>query len=413
MDHYSISFMPSSRLHYLFSRYLDNTATESEEAEFLQLAEKPENKAVLQTLLGRFVQEAQPVDNPSAAAEEAMLKAIFEVRPPGAAAVVKGHFRWWRQIAAAVLVLVLAGSAWFMLRQGGVGDDPAIADLPQEQRFKNDISPARQQVLITLADGSTTILDSALNGTIAKQGETNVVKQDSSISYINNNSVAVFYNTVSTGKGRVVSLKLADGTRVWLDAQSSIHFPTAFPGNERVVEIKGQAYFEVHSSTSLRTGKRVPFKVKAGEQTIEVLGTHFNVNAYYAENVRTTLLEGSVRLTQNLSRQGGNAESLILKPGQQATIDDSRLTIHDNIDPDEVMAWKNSRFQFNESSVEEIMNQLSRWYDIEVVYKDQINKAFVAKISRDMPVSKLLGLLEMTKQIKFSIEGKKIIVMKW
>ncbi len=304
--------------------------------------------------------------------------------------------RWW---AAASIILLLGAGAYFMFFNKTEKNN--LASLSQQERFKNDIAPAKQQVLLTLSDGSTKVLDTVSNGTVTLQGATQAVKTEGSIAYLKNKSTEVVFNTILTEKGRTFHLRLADGSDVWLDALSSIRFPTSFPGAERVVEVTGQVYFEVAKN------QKQPFRVKSGSQVIEVLGTHFNVNTYNQQDIQTTLLEGSVKVFSHNSTQA-------IKPGQQAKVDNNGvIKVANDIDIDEVMAWKNGRFQFNGSSVEDIMNELSRWYNIDVVYKDKITETFVADIKRDLPVSKLLALLEMTKQIKFVIEGNKVTVMRW
>jgi transmembrane sensor len=372
--------MNEQYFHDLVSKYLDGTATEQErrvvEGYYEELAGEP----------GRMFSKEE---------QTALKNEIFRSirrRIRAEAPVVS----LWRRVGVAVAVLIVLAVAGYWFWQGGSGvADPS--HLAQAQRFKNDIGPAHQGATLRLAGGQLIRLDSAANGTIAAQGRTKVLKQDTALSYVGRvGDEAVLYNTVSTGKGEEYHVELADGTRVWLDAESSIHFPTSFPGKERLVEITGQAYFEVaHNS-------RQPFRVKAGGRVIEDIGTAFNVNAYAGEPfARTTLLEGSVKV----------GEGVILKPGQQARVDGAGgITVVNAVDLDEVMAWKNGRFHFEGSSVEEIMAQLSRWYDIEVIYHDKISEKFVAKISRDEPLSRMLSLLEMTKEITFTIEGKKITV---
>jgi len=315
--------------------------------------------------------------------------------------------RWW---AAASVILVLAVGAYFMFHNRSDKNDAIVNS--QSQRFKNDILPARQQVILTLSDGSQKVLDDISNGSVTLQGTAKAIKKDGSISYTPaHEEGAVVYNTITTEKGRVFHLQLSDGTEVWLDALSSIRFPTSFPGAERVVEITGQAYFEVARNT------KQSFKVKSSGQMVEVLGTHFNINSFNSQTIQTTLLEGSLRVlsSTNPSVYDKDQHSIVIRPGQQSTFTtrDSRLAVHELQDMDGVMAWKSGRFRFDGSSVEEIVDQLSRWYNIEVHYKDKITETFVADIKRDLPVSKLLELLEMTKQVKFVIDGNKVTVMKW
>jgi len=309
---------------------------------------------------------------------------------------------WW---VAASLLLVLGTGAYFFTYSGrGRAHDNGLAGRPQQERFKNDISPANQRVLLTLSDGSTQVMDSISSGTMSLQGNTRAIKQTGSLALLGDHASKIVYNTLTTEKGRTFHLQLADGTGVWLDALSSVKFPTSFPRDERVVEVTGQAYFEVAKDV------RRPFKVRCGNQVVEVLGTHFNINSYNRTDLQTTLVEGSVKVV------GKNTVPVILnKAGQQARADDSNggmARLVEAVDVDEVMAWKEGRFQFNGCSVEQIMDQLSRWYNLDIVYKDKINETFVADIRRDLPVSKLLALLEMTKQIKFVIEGNKITVAK-
>lgn len=308
----------------------------------------------------------------------------------------------YRRIAVAASFILLTGiSAYFLFAGKRHGNN--LAALSQQQRFKNDISPAKQQVILTLSDGTTRVLDSISNGTMTVQGNTQAIIKGGSMVYLRDHAADAVFNTITTEKGRTFHLQLADGTGVWLDALSSIHFPTAFTGADRTVEITGQAYFEVAKNA------HHPFKVKSGNQVIEVLGTHFNINSYDRQDLQTTLLEGSVKVIPDHA-----ARPVLLTPGQQTKVaGNGKIEIVNDANVEEVMAWKEGRFQFNGSSVEQIMGHISNWYNIDVVYKDKITETFVADIKRDLPVSKLLELLEMTKQVKFVIDGNKVTVMKW
>jgi len=337
--------------------------------------------------------------------QQAMKKSLLEkINSQGREKVRRTVFLrpvyWW--VAASLLLVLGAGAYFFTYSGNGGAHHNSVANLPQQERFKNDISPANQRVILTLSDGSTQVMDSIAQGTVTLQGSTRVIKQAGSIAYLGDRASRVVYNTLTTEKGRTFHLQLADGTGVWLDALSSVRFPTAFPRDERIVEVTGQAYFEVAKDIHR------PFKVRCGNQVVEVLGTHFNINSYDRMDLQTTLVEGSVKVAAK------NAVPFILnKPGQQTKGDHAgMLKLVEAVDVEEVMAWKEGRFQFNGSSVEQIMDQISRWYNLDVVYKDKINETFVADIRRDVPVSKLLALLEMTKQIRFVIEGNKITVVK-
>jgi ferric-dicitrate binding protein FerR (iron transport regulator) len=240
------------------------------------------------------------------------------------------------------------------------------------------------------------------NGTI-QHGSAKINKQGGLLIY---NALAsyksgkkVLYNTLSTPRGGQYQVVLPDGSKVWLNAESSLHFPTAFTGNQREVTLTGEAYFEVAKYMEK------PFRVKVDGMSINVLGTHFNVNAYSDENtIKTSLLEGSVKIIK------GNLSEL-LKPGYQAVLnkkqDKIRIT---DADMDGVMAWKNGLFQFDGADINNIMHEIGRWYNVEIVYSGKVpTRTFEGKISRDAELSEVLRILELSK-VKFSVVGRKIIV---
>lgn len=309
---------------------------------------------------------------------------------------------WTRWVAAASILFLLGLSSYFIFFNKPRHTD--LATLPQSQRFKNDIDPVNHGAVLITADGKRIVLDSVGDGRLKTDGNVQPVKNENAISYNAVPGQPVYYETIATDKGKNYHLTLADGTQVWLDAMSSIHFPTSFPGAQRVVAVTGQAYFEVAKDPA----KKFILTINGKEQ-VEVYGTHFNVNAYDNEDAaRVTLLEGSVKVSSLISH-----DSRLIKPGEQAILtDDSQFITQSSVDLDQVMAWLNGRFQFEGASMHEIMNQVSRWYDMDVVYQDKINETFVAKIQRNLPLSRLLNLLEMTKQVAFTIDGNKVTVMK-
>jgi ferric-dicitrate binding protein FerR (iron transport regulator) len=192
---------------------------------------------------------------------------------------------------------------------------------------------------------------------------------------------------------------------VWLNAESSLRFPVTFSGDTRTVEITGEAYFEVAHNA------RKPFKVLANGTEVQVLGTHFNVHAYKDEpEIKTTLVQGSVKVRSGLST--GELHTAILKPGEQAQMNDNKLTIANDIDMQQVLAWKNGQFMFNDATIESIMQQVTRWYDVDVRYDAKISKHFIANIPRNVPLSELLKLLELTDQVHFKIQGRQITVIR-
>ena len=306
-------------------------------------------------------------------------------------------FRWAGVAAAAVLILA-GGGYWWLHRQSQA---PAVVTT----KAIDITAPTTSRATITLADGQKVFLDSVGSGTVAVQGSITVIKKaDGQVVYNGSApqvaSSPVSYNVLSNPRGsKAVSLTLSDGTNVWLNSESSLTYPTAFFGKQRKVTITGEAYFEVTKNTAM------PFTVTKGEMTITVLGTHFNVNAYPDDtNMKVTLLEGSVKVTR------GDASDL-LRPSQQAQIGKGIKVISD-VDVDEVMAWKNGKFIFGEkANIETIMNQIARWYDIDVEYQKKVNVHFGGSMSRQVNASKLLDKLEMTGDVHFKIEGKKVIVM--
>jgi len=314
----------------------------------------------------------------------------------------------WRYMAAAAILLFFVGG-YYLISNRSV--KIKIAKTNNSSQIKNDVpAPTGTKTILTLANGSTIILDSVQNGTLAQQGNAKVQKlSNGQLAYNNNDNNAllsekpteIFYNTLSTAKGGQTMVVLSDGSKVWLNTASSIRFPTAFTGKERSVEITGEAYFEIAHNRS------VPFIVKVKDADIKVLGTHFNVMAYDDENLlRTTLLEGSVMISR------GN-ESNLLQPGQQAQVGAGEtIRVVSDVDTDQVVAWKNGEFQFNMADIESVMRQLKRWYDIDVVYEGGGKPAIhlVGTVSRNVNLSNVLKLMELNGA-HFRAEGKRITVL--
>ena len=302
-------------------------------------------------------------------------------------------------VAASIIgVLLLSGVLLF----NKSGENSFVKEKGNNERFKNDVAPGGDKATLTLADGSTIVLDEAQNGTLAQQGNSKIIKLDGKLSYdpINKNRKEVVYNTISTPNGGQYQLELADGSLVWLNATSSIHFPTTFVGKERRIEITGEAYFEIVKNQNM------PFVVAVNGAEVQVLGTHFNINAYSDEdNVKTTLLEGSVKFVSG-------DHSNILKPGQQSQLaKNGTIKVANDVNVDEVVAWKNGLFAFENASIETVMRQFSRWYDVQIEYRGKTDDLFIAEMRRNIKLSDALRALELTGRVKFDIEGKKIIVM--
>lgn len=308
-------------------------------------------------------------------------------------------FRQISRVAAVVAGIGLVVAAWLIFFHRSNKELEIAGTGTSQPEIK---APSANKAMLTLGDGSKIFLDSASNGTIALQGNINIVKSaDGQIAYTGSPTDEISFNTLSLPKGsRPIKLLLADGSLVWLNTASSITYPTAFTGPERTISIEGEAYFEVAKNS------KMPFRVRCDNVDITVLGTHFNVNSYDDEkDSRVTLLEGSVMVTS------GNRTGM-LKPGQQAQVTNADITIDKNADVQEVMAWKDGRFYFDGANIKTIMRQVEKWYNVEVEFKADIQDSFVANISRNENLSELLKVLQLTNLVHFKTEGNKITVMK-
>ena len=298
---------------------------------------------------------------------------------------------------AAILVLVagIGATVYYVRRSPAEAPKPVAA---------YDVAPGSQKAVLTLANGSSVLLDSSHSKVLATQGNASVRQlKGGSLAYeapVSGNKAEVLYNTLSVPRGGQYKLELPDGSKVWLDAASSIHYPVSFTGKERIVEMTGEAYFEIAPDPDR------PFIVRVGDrEAVQVLGTRFNVNAYEDEGtIRTTLLEGKVNVTSA-------GQTLSMRPGEEA-IAGKTLELEETADLEAAVAWKEGFFDFNSTDITSIMRQISRWYDVTVAYEGDVQgKGFTGQISRYANVSQVLHMLELTKDIHFKIEGGKITVM--
>lgn len=394
--------MDSGRINYLFEQYQSGRATEQERSEFLELFESfPNREAMTELLIGEMKQK-ETVMEMRPEEWQSIVESILQ-REKASEAPARKIFGWKKIAVAASIVGLLATGAWLIFFNQSPEQQITTAK-PTGQ----DVQPGKDGAILTLADGRKIVLDDLQNGKITDVA----VKKDNQLSYSNAETTATTqYNTMSTPKGRQFSLVLADGSKVWLNAASSIRYPVAFTGSERAVEITGEAYFEVAPSNFAQgggQGKR-PFIVSVNGVKVEVLGTHFNITAYNNESsIKTTLLEGSVKTSVV------NGESVIIKPSQQAEITNSKqIVTHDNVDTEKIIAWKDNVFLFSGDDIQSVMRMIERWYDVEVEYKGNItDRHFTGIISRNNKVSEVLKMLQGTEKIKFEIDGKKIIVSK-
>lgn len=306
----------------------------------------------------------------------------------------------WPKLAAAASILVAIFAGLYFYSGTGNTLNPLTA-----VSTKHDAAPGGNKATLTLSDGSQISLTDAGNGQLAEQAGVRITKNaDGQLVYsvVPSDAKELAYNTISTPRGGVYQVNLPDGTSVWLNAASSIKFPTTFAHlSQRKVELRGEAYFEVAKD------KKLPFIVSTSQQQVEVLGTHFNINSYEdEEEVKTTLLEGSVKVS------AGNV--MFLKPGQQAS-SPVRSAGKVKVSPaniEQAMAWKNGFFHFEKESLHSVLRQLARWYDVEVVYQvDRPDDEFVGDIPRGVKLSEVLKILEF-EGTHFRIEGRKLFVIK-
>lgn len=397
----------------LFKRYLANECSEEEEQLFLELFHSKEYESFFKELLE--VELSKEVDAgfkniPEIKAELHLVreKVIRQTTPTSFRNEPVKRKLWSKRIAiAAILVLCTSVGLYFYLGNQKLSNN----------QVAGDITPGSNKALLTLADGSQIVLDEALKGSLATQAGVRVTKADdgrlvytvkeTSAQDGNTNAVAgtVLTNTISTPRGGQYQVNLPDGTHVWLNAASKLKFPLSFDKvNERRVELQGEAYFEVKKDATK------PFLVMTDKQEVQVLGTHFNISSYNDEpDTKTTLLEGSVKVSYLNSKLG---DQKVLKPGQQSLIRSASDKISvQQVDTHAQVAWKEGLFFFENEPIENIMKQISRWYDVEIIYENEVTgKTVWGSVTRYANVSKVLSVLELTGEIHFKVEGRKIIV---
>jgi transmembrane sensor len=404
--------MQYSQIPYLLNRYIVGQMTEQEGKEWSDLLRDPSNEAYIQEAIRDFLERSAglPQDQP-AVAPQRMLEAILSVdktvgesiAPRRSVLLVPVLWKW---AAAAVLLAAMAATGYVFLFKRS---QPVIAALQSPSAPRNTIiAPGSNKAILTLASGAQVELTDVQNGVLSHQGNTKVIKLDSGkLSYDLDRSIAdsrgsalSMFNTITTPRGGQYQITLPDGSMVWLNAASSLRFPTAFTGNERKVELTGEGYFEVAKDADR------PFIVASGQTETIVLGTHFDIMAYDDENaVRTTLLEGSVKMNKGF-------QSALLTPGEQGAFDKGKKVIATrNVNVKAVVAWKNGYYFFDRTPVENVMRQIARWYDVDIVYQGRVPEdEIVGKIPRSANVSEVLHVMELIG-IHFKIDGRKIIVI--
>lgn len=392
----------------LIQKYINGTCTEEEREQLLKWYRSPQNEIVEWPAAAGMEEEAvyQRIFSKIEEGIDQKHSPVHQLIPDTEGLQLKKSNFNWQKIAVAAALILTSGMAIYFYQQY-----PASAPIEQ-LTFKNEVKPGGNKAILKLADGSEVVLDAAANGRLAQRKDINFSNtKDGQLAYnkqkntTSDNAEALKYNTVSTPKGGQYRIILPDGTKVWLNAASSIRFPTNFLPGERKVTISGEVYFEVAKN------KHQPFRVIADQQILEVLGTKFNINAYAdQQQINTTLAEGSVKLGRLKS-----SNYQVLKPGEQAqmkTIDENPAKIS-SADLEEVLAWKNDAFVFNNTPTQEVMKQMERWYNVELVYKGAAPILyFTGVIPRESNLSTFLRVLEGTGGVKFGIEQNKVIIQK-
>lgn len=407
------------RLTYLLGRALNQSATDAELTELSDLIGNDQTGDIarqLEDLLQERLSADPAEDYDTAYWDDVAGRILASDRPetavegPLPVPVIslrrQSRMRWIP--AAAAALLLLSGALYWLLRTAP--RQPAVITIIHTP--DNDIAPGGNKAVLTLADGTQVPLDSVAKGTLMQQGNTKITQSaGGQLTYTaqkgyNETPAALQYNTLRTPRGGQFQLTLPDGTKVWLNAASSLKYPVAFNGRTRQVELTGEAYFDVARNADM------PFRVtvRTGQNRdsldVAVLGTQFNIMAYEDEAlVKTTLLEGAVKVSSGGSNQQ-------LAPGQGAHLDKqyNMLTLQPHVNTEEAVAWKNGYIQLEGNDIASAMRQLVRWYNMDVVYTTPVHAHFRGIIPRSVPVSQVLKMMEMTGEVHFEIRGKQIIV---
>lgn len=388
--------MLEKEISILIEKYKNGTLTEEESAFlnawYLKYAEEKSSSFDVEDLAGNLDQLWDSL-------EERVVAEGFRTERLKPAKVLL-----WSRVTAAASVLVVLGTALYFFKAdySKVNSDHVMA--------ATEIKPGSNQAVLTLADGSRISLNDVANGQLASQAGITITKTKNgqliyTIADQQSAGSGSEFNTIETPRGGQYQINLPDGSRVWLNAETKLKFPVTFAHKtQRKVELIGEAYFEV--AKVKEKGVRMPFIVGSKGQQVEVLGTHFNVNAYGDdEYTKTTLLEGSVRVSRLV-----NPQSARLIPGQQASLSSRTLNLK-NVDTEQAVAWKNGQFMFSNESLPEVMKEVSRWYDVEIVYNGDFSAVVIGgSVSKFTNISEVLDILGLAGEVDFKIEGKKVIV---
>ncbi|WP_346319512.1 FecR domain-containing protein [Chitinophaga sp. YIM B06452] len=384
-----------TRLLYLFDRFRDRSITSAEREELALLLRDAANEEEVKEWIDKLASGEVPHYPMDETAAGDILEAVLKTPLPARPAKKISLFRTWHWAAAALVLMI---GTYFLGERYLVQKTPGTA---QTKDLIRDIAPGKDGAILTLDDGSQLVLDSLQNGNVAVQNGARLTLHNGQLTYSPSAKAAgeLVYNTITTPRGRQFRVTLPDGSRVWLNAASSIRYPANFPAHERKVDITGEVYFEVARDAA------APFLVNINNKAdIEVLGTSFNINAYEnEEHVTTTLLTGSLRIKKD-------GRERILRPGQQASLLNN-IQVTENTDLGKVVAWKDGFFDFSGVDLEHAMRQIARWYEVEVVYAGKVpNVRFYGRISRDISLAGLIRGLNSTTDANMKISEGKLII---
>lgn len=378
----------SARVGFI-KKFITASYTPEEQEEFVSWV-KQADRAELEAAWQLYTE--LDADNPEHEAPPVAFREALERRLDQADRPVRIHrTRWY---AAAAVLVATAGLATFFLVNHE--DKPANQSTPLIAKI--DLPPGGNKATLTLSGGTTIALDDIPNGKLAMENGVNIQKNADgqllySVTGANGKTDELIYNTISTPKGGQYQVSLPDGSLVWLNAASSLSFPVNFTGKERKVSITGEAYFDI------KKNKEQPFIVQSGNQEVEVLGTEFNINSYLPGSIRTSLLEGSVRVINTNSHR-----QVILQPGKQAVLNNQEITTN-GFNADNVTSWRKGLFSYTNASLNTVMNDFERWYDVEVVYAGSIPEFdFTGDIPRKLKASQFLEIMS-SYPVKFSLEA--------
>ena len=398
----------NSTISILFKKYYNKTASPQEIRELFDLLKSISDDELTELIRKEWEDQENEELIFSLEMSENILKNILsevgDVKSQTEETVPRSLFKWpilYKSLSAAAAIIILLGIGLYFRSSRTLNPGNQIPSV----QINPDALPGVNKGILILGNGQKIILDSLSNGLIAKTENFEVKKTENGQLVYHafdknyKNSLSGDINTLITSRGGEYRITLPDGSKVWLNATSSLKFPGVFKGNIREVELNGEAYFEIAKNSAM------PFRVKSNGAQIKVIGTHFNVKSYGNEKLmKTTLVEGSIKII------AGNSSHL-LKPGQQAILTNGKMSVLDNVDIEEQLAWKNGLFLFKDASIKDVMEQAALWYDLKVTFEGKIpDKYLTGKVSRSVNASEFMKLLNYAG-VKFEITGKNIIII--